>query len=252
MDRSVESKIMNILKLYCLSLVMVFASFGHAAQDQMVFARANQYCKDKDYQRACKAYDLIEDKGFAVLFNMALCYYYQQDFFHALLHAKRAEKQAGWYEFDQVQQLLDTIEEQVDSLDEQVSWQARVAVFGKKCILVLSMLMLQILWLFLLLIFLSMWYYDMQKTWTKSWITVCCMAIILCLALSYKKDMLTERLGIVKHQAYLLAGPDSSFSKKLVLQPLTMLKIIATQPESYQVQVGNELGWIQDVDIELV
>ncbi len=243
---------MNIFKLYFLSLVMVFASFGYAAQNQMVFARANQYCKGKDYQRACKAYDLIEHKGFVVLFNMALCYYYQQDFFHALLHAKRAEKQAGWYEFDQVQQLLDTIEEQVNSSDEQVSWQARVAVFGKKCILVLSMLMLQILLLFLLLIFVSMWYYDMQKTWKKLWIAVCCVIMMLCMAFAYKKDLMSERIGIVKHQTYLFAGPDSSFSKKLVLQPLTMLKIIATQLGLHQVQVGNELGWIQDVDIELV
>src|SRR3990167_9478177 len=111
MDYIIERKIMKQIIIAIFSLSIFLPVCG---QDALIFEQAQQLFEQKQYAQACKLYDRIDDKGFVVVANMALCYAQQGNAAQALLYAKRAAKQATIFEYPCMMQLLEIMYKQID------------------------------------------------------------------------------------------------------------------------------------------
>ena len=237
-----------------LSFLLFFllqSTFIFPAQDAENFAKGNHFFTTGRYELACDAYQKIENKGFAVQYNLGLSYLHQDKRGQAILACKRAEKQASYKELTQLYDLFDCMHRQIDP-DYVASWHEQLAIFVKKCILSISMLLLQILLLFFIVVLMICWYRRWFKI-NKRFLYMIFLSILLFSIWWYKTDMMQQRIGMVtKNMISVFAGPDDSFYKKAELHESDAVTIIGSQPGYYQVQVQRVVGWIHDYDIELV
>jgi tetratricopeptide (TPR) repeat protein len=246
---------MNIHKavgaLSFLLFILLQSNLITSAQDAENFVKGNHFFTTGRYELACDAYQKIENKGFAAQYNLGLSYLHQDKRGQAILACKRAEKHANFKELTQLYELFDCMHRQIDP-DYVPTWYDLLAIFVKKCILSISMLLLQIVLLFTIVVLMICWY----RRWLKINKRFLCMAffsILLLTASRYKTDMLEQQIGIVtKNLIPVFAGPDDSFYKKAELHESDAVTIIGSQSRYYQVQVQQVVGWIHDYDIELV
>src|SRR5579872_1125457 len=81
-----------------------FSIFSFAGTDEELFLRANKMYETHEYDKALSLYDMISSKGRAVLYNMGNCYFYKNDYSHALACWMQAEKGACAQEYTAIQQ----------------------------------------------------------------------------------------------------------------------------------------------------
>lgn len=228
------------------------------------FFKGNHLFEQGQYAQACHAYKSIENPGFAVLYNTALSYLHQGNQPQALLAIKRAEQQANFHQLTILYELIDWIELQNDP-DYVVTWPGQLAIFLKKCILSISMVLLLLLILILLIGIIIAWYYRWYDTHALTMVSV----VIICMMISelamYKLSMVKHNIGIVtKDTIFLYAGPDESFYKKAQLhscdqviigdrqQGYCQVIVLDRRQKHYQVSIKKQMGWVSDHDIELV
>ncbi len=244
-----ESEVVGALSF--LLFVLLQSSFIIPAQDAENFAKGNHFFTTGRYELACDAYQKIENKGFTAQYNLGLCYLHQDKLGQAILACKRAEKHANFKELTQLYELFNCINRQIDP-DYVPTWYDQLAIFVKKCILSISMLLLQMLLLFTIIACMICWYRRWLKV-NKQFLSMAFFSILLLSAWWYKTDMLEQQIGIVtKKLIPVFAGPDESFYKKSELHESDLVIIIGSQPGYYQVQVQQVVGWIHNHDIELV
>jgi tetratricopeptide (TPR) repeat protein len=245
-----KSKMVGVLSLIVFFLLQSTAIF--AAQDDGDFARGNHFFSTGRYTQACDAYQKIENKGFAVLYNLGLSYLNQGKLSHAILYSKRAEKQASFKELTQLYEFFDCMHRQVDP-DYVPGWYEQLAIFLKKCILSISMLLIQLILFIALILLIICWYKRWYPMNLKALICGVLFYILLISIWCYKTNMMQQRVGIVtKNLIYVFAGPDESFYKKAELHEADEVDIVNSQQGYYQVKAKQTIGWIHDNDIELV
>ncbi|MDP3788384.1 MAG: hypothetical protein Q8Q60_03675 [Candidatus Chromulinivorax sp.] len=240
-------KFLNVIMFFLVQSTFIFC-----AQDNENFIRGNHFFAAGQYAQACDAYQKIEHKNFAVWYNLELSYVHQGQQAQAIICSKRAEKQASFKQLTKLYELSDYMNRQVDP-DYAPGWYEQLAIFLKKCILSISMLLLQLLILLAIMFLILCWYRRWYPTNRK--LLVCLILLygaLLCVWL-YKTDMMEQRIGIVtKKVVHIFAGPDASFYKKAELHETDEVTIIALQKGYYQVKAKQAIGWIHDNDIELV
>ena len=255
MDTIIEREIMKLHKVVGVFSFFLFfllqSTFIFSAQQDENFVRGNHFFTTGRYALACDAYQNIENKGFAVLYNLGLSYMHQGNRSQAILWNKRAEKQANFKELTQLYDLYDCMHRQIDS-DYEPSWYEQCVLFLKKCVLSISMLLLQILLLFIIIVLMLCWYRRLL-VFNKAVFCMIFLYILLMSAWWYKTDMMQQRIGIVtKNTIFVFAGPDDSFYKKSELHESDEVMIVEIKPGYYKIHMQQVVGWIHDHDIELV
>jgi tetratricopeptide (TPR) repeat protein len=86
MVRTIRKKYIIIFFIWTVTFASIFAG-----QAEELFLRGNKYYAEKDYNNALETYDMIDQKGCAVLYNMGNCYYRQENYPYALVYWARAE-----------------------------------------------------------------------------------------------------------------------------------------------------------------
>ena len=165
---------------------------------------------------------------------------------------KREEKQANFQQLTQLYELFDYMQRQIDP-DFSPSRYEQLAIFVKKCILSISMLLVQFLVLVVLFLLMLYWYRRWYQTKARTFLFIIFCYTLLLLIYWYKANMVQQQVGIVPiNLISLFAGPDELFYKKCDLHESDELIIIGKQQEYYQVRAKQMVGWIHKNDIELV
>lgn len=222
------------------------------AQGEEDFVRGNTFFTTGHYVQACDAYKKIENKGFAVLYNMGLAYLNIGNRAQAIVYGKRAEKQANFKQLTQLYELFDCMHRQIDA-DYAPTFYEQLAIFLKKCILSISMLLIQLLLLISIIALILCWYRRWYLVHTKVflWMIFCGGIIFSCWW--HKTNIMQRQIGIViKKVSAVFAGPDASFYKKSELHESDEVIIVSKQQGYYQVKLQQTVGWIDGNDIELV
>ncbi len=241
----------NINFLSITLFVLLQSSIIVCMEDDENFVKGNHFFTKGRYDLACDAYQKVENKGFSTLYNLGLSYLNQADRAQAIVWTKRAEKHANFKELTELYDLFDCMNRQLDS-DYELSWSEQFAIFFKKCILSVSMLLLQIL-LLLAIMLVIYCYHKRFLIRGKKILGVLFLYSLLAGIWWYKNQLMQQKIGIIiKKNIDVLAGPDTSFYKKVELHECDEVKIVKSQPGYYQIQVEQVVGWIHDKDIELV
>ena len=241
-----------IFKKIALSFIICFTSQLQCAQDQQaLLLRGKELFFQEHYQDAFNVYQRIDDKGFVVLYNMALCCLRLHQKSQALLFCKRAEKQAQSYkEFTLVEKLLD-----FDEAGEPVikGWYEQLAIFCKKVILTTPILLVQIIVLIGLIFLMLCWYFYWYKNRKMASFLLLILWLLFYYIWLYKIDFIQQRQGVVIDKTIpIFAGPDASFYKKADLHESQLVVIIGQQDQYYKMKLGQLAGWIDSHHIELV
>lgn len=242
-----QQKIVFILIFFLLPSILIIS-----AHDEDLFESGNQFFMQEEFEQACQDYQAIEDKGFAVLYNLSLSYLKQNNRAQAILYGKRAELQANFYELTQLYELFDYIHKQNDP-DYVPSWYEQIVIFLKKCILSISMLLLQVLLFVALILLMVGWYMEFYRSSKKVYLYSIFFFMFVMSAWWYKTNMMQQQVGIViKKVISVYAGPDESFHKKSELHESDEVIIVSSQHGYSQVKAKQMIGWIYDKDVELV
>ena len=246
-ERNVGLKFIFYVGFFLLQSTLIFSM-----QDEEKFVQGNQLFMQGSYVQACDIYKSIENKGFVVLYNIAISYVYQGNLAQVIMYAKRAKKQANFQQLTKLYELFDAINRQANP-DYEPSWYDQFTIFLKKCILSISMLLVQILLFILLVVLMIYWYRRRYKTNVKSFLWIAFFCMIFLSLWWYKTSMMQEKIGVVtKNLISVFAGPDESFYKKSELHESDEVIILSSQQGYYQIRAKKVIGWIHDNDIELV
>lgn len=242
---------MNVYKVI-LGFFVCQSAFLFPAQSEDNFTRGNLFFTTGHYVQACDAYKNIENKGFAVLYNMGLSYLNQGNRAQAILYGKRAEKQANFKELTQLYELFDCMHRQIDSDYAPTSYE-QLAIFLKKCILSISMLLIQLLLFIAIILLILCWYRRWYFVHIKAFLWMIFFGMMLFFLWWHKTNIIQRQVGIVtKNVSSVFAGPDASFYQKSELHESDEVIILSKQQGYYQVKLQQTVGWIHDNDIELV
>lgn len=237
---------MMLRKLFVMCMM-----FYGMQDDTTLFLRAKELFSQEHYQDAFNVFQRIEDKEFAVFYNMGLCCLRQNKKAEALLAFKRAEKKAQLYkEYTLIGDVIDFVQGK-DELD--VSWYDQIAVFLKKSILSTPLLFFQVLIFFGLILLIVCWHRRWYKKHrVRSGILFLLWVLVYALY-CYKVDYITQKYAVVMEEiAPLYSGPDSSFPKKFDLDQSQVVDIMAELNGFLKIKVDNHVGWIDSQNVELV
>lgn len=245
---------MNNISKYLLILIFLSALplMSEDKNQQELFEKANRYFKEKKYKKACNLYNAIDNKGFIVLYNMSLTYLYLQKYGQAMVCIKRAEKYANFTQLDMLFDLTCYIKKQAD-FDYVISWYEQISLLGKKCIVSIPAVALQIFLLLLLLFFIVVWYCSWYQIYKKMVLWTIFSFIIFAVLYCYQNYYMHRTIGfILQDTVNVLAGPDISFYTKAHLCKAEAVFVLEKQKNYYHIKTKDKNGWISDDSIELV
>lgn len=238
------------MKLKSLFLVLLYCLSIYPQSDP--FTQANHLFASKNYVQASQVYRSITNPSFAVLYNAAVCSLYQHEYGYALLFIKQAEKKASYQELGQLYHVEKYIK-QMNDVHYVETWFDQLAIFCKKCILSISILLLQ----FMIIILLCIVIFCSYKRWFgmyKKMGMVALSLFFLCMMIwLYACHIIHERTGIVVKEAIVVyAGPDDTFYEKNKLHVSDVVTILDQHKRFYKIKVKKNIGWIFCNDIELI
>jgi hypothetical protein len=216
------------------------------------FLRGNKYYAEKDYDSALKEYHLINKKGPAVLYNMGNCFFHKEDYPQAFVHWSRAEVGANSNEYNRIQHNKQLALRKLGK-EKTPSWWRSIVVFLQSKLFYISLLLLQLLfllcwWLFILLM-------RKKKTGAKkvvqSMVSFCVVFLAMLLGMQYMQENTCAAM-VVKKEAKLFAGPNTSFH---VLSPVAYADrahIKEAREGWYKIQYADMIGWVEEDVIQVI
>jgi len=229
---------------------MIFVTqqlFSHAFLQQ-----AAQLFYEQKYDKALDLYKKIEPKDATVWYNIGLTYLHLEDNLQADIAFARAEKYGTWQiwkKIDEINIYL-ALEKNPDFV---AKWSDQLAIFCKRCILSISMIISQLFLLIILMVLFIMYWYKKWNTYKNYFVASFFGFFFFCMIL-YKEQMLMLQRGIVVQDiADVYAGPDSSFYKKDKVEQGDMLTWSKDSVHGYyQVFYDNKCGWVHKKNIEIL
>ena len=222
------------------------------AQDQQpLFAHAHELFSQEKYQDAFNVYQRVQDKEFAVYYNMGLCCLRQNKKTEALLFFKRAEQKATSYkELTLIQELLD-LNAGIDA--QAKGWYEQLAIFCKKVILATPIIIFQGFILLGLLLLIICWYMRWYKKNKMGWILFLIFWLIFYYTWLCRLDFMQQKYAVVmKEVVPVFSGPNTSFYKKADITESQLVKITDQRDNYYKIKLDRLVGWVEDNSIELV
>jgi len=232
-------------------LIIIFVSI-FAGEGQELFLRANKYYGEKDYDNALKTYDMISEKGSAVLYNMGNCYYNKHEYAYALVYWLRAEVDAHSDEYKAIQHNKERAFAALGKQKKQAWWWHMVE-FLQSPLPDISLFVLQ---LFFLLCW-SFFIVTMRKKQTgykkigQGFLSFCIVICAISLSVHYTQDAIHSAI-VVKKDAQLFSGPDKSFH---ILAPIVYADCAAvkeTRAGWHKIQYADMIGWVESDVIQVI
>lgn len=222
------------------------------ANQEEYFLQGNKYYQEHAFKEALEAYQKIEHKGPAVLFNMGNCYYKLSDEYKAIAYWLRADKQGAWNIHKKVDQ---NCELAYKKLGKEYS-KSLVNVWARW--LVRTMGILPLLWWQLL--FLCLWIFAIisivNSSARRRWWRVSCMcflvcSIMICFVIRYKSSSSVYALIIEKDVA-VRTGPSDDYGAVATAQCLDEVDIIEKHDDWLKVHDKILSGWIRANNVAII
>ena len=105
------------MKLKIFIFLFFICANLYSSMEHEEFLRANSLYQQKKYREALKSYELIKKKGPATWYNMGNCYFRIEDYSHAIVCWRRAQKYVSCKKFDQIEQRIGRLVEASKSLE---------------------------------------------------------------------------------------------------------------------------------------
>ena len=223
--------------------------------DEELFLHGNKYYAQHDYEKALDAYDVIENKGHAVLYNMGNCFFHTNDYAQALVYWSRAEKNATPQEYEYI---VRNKEMALKKLGKQHNHALLYKLINgvRSLSPYVSLLVMQIIFLMCWWIFIFMRrkkYADMGSRKKIIHASMCIFIMIMGLILSIEyvcHD--TERAIVVKKEAKLLNGPDNAFQMISSLAYAQDVRVKEAREGWYKIQYADMIGWVEADVIKII
>lgn len=232
---------MRAMKLFFL--IMLTHVSLYALHSEEAFLQANQKYEQGEYQEALELYNQVKNPGFAVLYNMALACSMQKKYPQAIVYLLKAERIASWKQLDFVYDMLEKVQNKLGVYTEK-SWQRMVVIFFKKCILTFSILLIQILLFFCMLLVLISLYMRWGAGRMGMWLLLMLMTVSLFGVWYAKMHYMHQQQGVILKNTQLKAGPELTFYTKDDMKMGIIVTILQRQYDFYQVRCGSLYGWI--------
>ncbi|MBX9830718.1 SH3 domain-containing protein [Candidatus Babeliales bacterium] len=242
----------------CLAIMLVGGqALGGTPHYHEQFLQANEQYKNKKFDAAFKLYEQIPNKSAAVLYNMGNCSYKMGNLGQALLLWRRAEKDWGMFNREELVSNINLVKAQLSKRmaekDEESPGLVRIkaAVASLKDPLASLVRSLSLLWLqlFFLLIWVMLFIYARYFNRLRLRTVVVALYLLLAgaggaLAVKYSMNWYTYGMVVVS-KAELLSGPDQSYRVLGQLYEGQEGLIKKQTHDFYKVKVGKKIGWVR-------
>ena len=233
--------------LCCLMLHQTIDSI----HSEEAFLLGNKLVQEKKYSQALQTYGQVNNKGFATLYNMGICSLHEKKDAQATLFFLRAEQKGSWKELTILYNLLHALKK-TDNGYQFTLWRDRFALFFKKCILTVSMLLLQFLFLIILILATIYLYRKWYLLYKAMGIGIMFILLISYLMWHTKAVVMQQEQGVTIEKTVLLAGPDTSFYKKADLDENKLVIVLQEKDDFLQIKCDKLIGWININTVGLV
>lgn len=242
MDRSFRKRCI----IFCF-----FAVCAQAGNDEELFLRGNKLYEHNEYDKALSSYEMITNKGRAVLYNMGNCYYHTNNYPLALVYWLRAERGATPYECALIthnkQQLATKMgKPMAQSLVEQMM------SFVYASMPYVSLLFLQIF-------FLLVWYFLIFATAKKNRLKKLVISALLLVAMfvgavlgMYHFKHKAVCGVIVKQQALLFSGPHAGFHAIGSVSCADHVVVTEQREGWYKIRYSGNIGWVEAEAVQII
>lgn len=245
------------MKKNILFVVLLMFQICKATSVQELFLQGNQYFMNGDFVKARECYEQIPHKNADLWQNIGNCYYNESNDAKALVCWKRAQRDAGYNQLDQLFESEKLVLNKVNCPCDGVFIRG-----VKKVILALPKLLMQVLLMLFLLLFLVLFYecvLQKKKKYTsiackKSYLCFLLFSIVVLMLLIAAKDkFVKEKQGVImQHKVAVHVGPESSFHQKTVLPQGCIVEVIDEDRGMYKISCSQGFGWIASENIEIV
>jgi len=256
--------IKKILKLFMV-ITFVLTSMLFGKNNEEIYLQANEFYKNGNYDQACQLYKQIDNPSAQIYYNMGNCAYKLGNYGYALLYWKRAEKNWGLFNREDLTYNLRLLERQLfearnkgeDSDSAKLNELKFTAYLIKSQLYStaqsIPLLALQIIFLFLwILLFLYKRYlYKKQKK-----IIIVILFILLAtsgamIALKYSIN-LHEKAIVITKQATVFSGPDRTYQEIGIIPEATEVIVKKASGAFSKIKRKRMVGWVDSKTIEKI
>ncbi len=222
---------------FVLGMAYVVTCF---ATDEEQFLQAYRCYNTKEYARALELYQAIQSKGSSVWYNMGNCAFHVQNYAHARLYWKQAERQASADQLADIAYNLDVLETKIGNSSRGMSWHRMIF----RSAALLSLRMWQILFLLCWGIVLLM--VGKRFFMGKAVALLCVCGMVLSgvgMCGRYMRN--TQRIAMVTaHEACLYAGPDSRYQLLKTIDAMSEVAVQEKRDNWCKVRHNTTVGWM--------
>lgn len=234
--------------LFACALVQALSLFAGTMQE--AFLKGNASYAVGNINDAIKLYQSIEPKGPAVWYNMGNCYYRIGNYPEAIVHWRRAQKDASWSDVATLESYVAQSYQALGMVYER-SVITFIDTWLMRCGSLCSMLFLQLLFLCCLCaLFLSAPFLLKQsRYYMMTMLSLCTLCVFFIGIYKYRNQ--EYPYGIVtKNAISVYAGPGVDYARLTEVKMLDTVRIYQKRDGWLKVRVDQfGYGWIHDADL---
>ena len=214
------------------------------------FLRANKYCEQHDWSQAFTLYKSINQKGSLVWYNMGNCCYHLKNYTEALIYWKRSEQDASYIIYAQSKHNQHILARKLNKI-VPVVWIKQLYEFFVYNLLGISLLFLQILFLFcwLFLFFLGQYW---GKTFFSAALIMVALSGLVGTGIVVKYKQMNKVGIIITDSTKIFAGPSQEYHVLDVLNHIDQVTIQDVKPNWYKIKYATGAGWVMADAIQIV
>ena len=223
-----------------------------ASSNKEFFLQGNAEFFKGNFVQARHYYEQIPHKSSVVWQNIGNCYFNETNFSKAILCWKRAEQNAGLFQYRQLLTYQQHALEKCHCLAENM-----LLWYGKYALLCLPAMLLYVLLLIAFIYLLVVCYQCINKE-NKAcrkqslFLTILSIFVLLLLLIMHKKITVQKEAVVMSPNVSLYAGPEMSFHQKTFLPQGCIVQLLQQQTNMSKVTCSYGNGWICTNDIEIV
>lgn len=243
---------MNTIFFMFFSSIFFITTLFPAESQESIFMQANKLYYEHKFKDALSLYTLLSYKSSAIWENMGNCSYYLDDYAHALVYWRKAERLAGVGRFTILQDHIEQAYNQLH-IENEKKWYEGIQTFIFMYLYNdLPYWLLPILFLisWIIFVFFAFRYYKKNMRFIiGGLVSIVFSGIFYNIGYQYQQ----RKIGIViSSHTSLHTGTDEKLPVIAHLKLGQAIKITQNQQDWYQVLAGPYMGWVHRQMIEIV
>jgi len=235
------------MRMRFLLIITLFIFSSVCANNQESFLKANALYEEKKYKYALESYDAIDKRGLAVWYNMGNAAYKMGDYTHAILYWRRAQKNSSYKIIQDAMQNISAAYKKLGYEKDRPSLS-----FLKKHISVMTLFLLQILFLlFWFVFFIAVFYLKKQRMIILPILFLGNFLLATFLIAKYR-SIWYQKGFVIEKKVDVFTGPDQNYHTITSLRAADEFKILKKQKKWYKIKYNKFTGWVLADKIEII